>query len=266
MANLFPEGGNMARCRVGGVVVAAFALTVTAVRADLVPEGQARSVKSTVESVEQMQSSGDDSPFNASVASVFSAPYVLPNTQVSTANQSSLLGASSITGSGDASATSERHHYIMDPTLDYSYHATADSSFQYTFSVAAPIQVSLTGMIHATTTESFAFYDAVAMISLSSLNGPALATVSAPMLGQPVTSPYDARITFTGTLSPGDYVLAARASAAPAFVGISNGIESEHQEGSFQFTLEQVPEPACALLGFAFLLPRRRRTTPLYHA
>src|SRR5581483_10815761 len=82
VVNPFPEGGNMTRYRIGGAVVAAFALTVTIVRADLVPEGQARSVKSTVGSVEQIQSSGDDLPFNASVASVFSAPYVLPNTQV----------------------------------------------------------------------------------------------------------------------------------------------------------------------------------------
>ena len=259
-----------------GIHIAAIGFLVVggaacAARADLTPVSQNRSVKSTVSgtytdvfgvsqspSPDQMQSATDYSPFVGAVTSGFGVPLNVVGSDVSDATQTSQLGSTIITASGGANASSARFASVMTPVFRYNYTATADSSFQYTFSVSTPTPILLGGSIQTTTTENFAA-NGVASITLSMVGGPIIASVSAPT-GGPNTrppSPYVAGLSATDTLQPGTYVLSAHASAAPFLVAPTGDYES--QGGSFQLNLQAVPESTCALIVLAGILLKRRR-------
>lgn len=247
-----------------------------AARADFVPVSQSRLVKSTVTgtytdalgvnyspSSPAMQSAPDFSSFTGAVVSGFGLDPAVVGSDVSDANQTAQLGATIITASGIAHSSAARYTSVLSAPFRYDYNGTAESSFRYTFSISSPTTVSLVGAIHGDSSTPFDGSMA-AMISLAAENGPVLASLSIPMMPEPLYN-FDAPLSFAGTLPEGNYVLAADTHvasfvAAPPFAG-----DNEFKHGSFQFTFRQVPEPGMAGLALIWVFAvalRGRRPRP----
>jgi hypothetical protein len=105
-----------------------------------------------------------------------------------------------------------------------------------------------------------------ATISLAAENGPVLASVSIPTVPGPLFN-LDAPISFTETLLPGNYILAADTNVATFEAPPPSLSPNEFKHGSFQFTFQEVPEPTMAGLALAWVFAvvpcgRRRRLGP----